>query len=187
MTTGRINQIATVRDRARPVLAERALNDPESLEFKRALAKATKGFGSHSAVNSDRFRNTELDAPIIEQCSPSARTRPHSRSSSRGGSLAHPLGRRIGRGSRTVTLRRTQSPQKRSPVAAVGGAASRITSHDARSRSNSRHRLSRQLVTGVARESCISKPCDFYCAHCVPAQFFIPVGQSSAWLAAVCE
>ena len=112
MTTGRINQIATVRDRARPVLAERALNDPESLEFKRALAKATKGFGSHSAVNSDRFRNTELDAPIIEQCSPSARTRPHSRSSSRGGSLAHPLGRRIGRGSRTVTLRRTRSPTK---------------------------------------------------------------------------
>ena len=141
MTTGRINQIATVRDRARPILAERALNDPESLEFKRALAKATKGFGSHSAVNSDRFRNTELDAPIIEQCSPSARTRPHSRSSSRGGSLAHPLGRRIGRGSRTVTLRRTQSPHKRTPVAAVGGAASRIASHDARSRSSGRHSI----------------------------------------------
>ena len=80
-----------------------------------------------------------------------------------------------------------RAPQKRSPVAAVGGAASRITSHDARSRSGSRHRLSRQLATGVARELCISKPCDFYCAHCVPTQFFIPVGQSSAWLAAVCE
>ena len=76
---------------------------------------------------------------------------------------------------------------ERTPVAAVGGAASRIASHDARSRSNSRHRLSRQLVTGVARESCISKPFDFYRAHCVPAQFFIPVGQSSARLAAVCE
>ena len=171
----------------RSARAERTLRATKSLEFKRALAEATKGFGSHSAVNSDRFRNTELDAPIIEQCSPSARTRPHPQSSSRGGSLAHPLGRRIGRGSRTVTLRRTQSPQKRNPVAAVGGAASRIASHDARSRSNSRHRLSRQLVAGVARESCISKPCDFYCAHCVPAQFFIPVGQSSAWLAAVCE
>ena len=46
---------------------------------------------------------------------------------------------------------------ERTPVAAVGGAASRIASHDARSRSNSRHRLSRQLVAGVARESCISK------------------------------
>ena len=184
MTTGRINQIATVRGLPKPRECENPKETP--LVFVK-LSDPPRDEALRFALGCDQmwFCKTELKLRLPGRRSPSVSKRPHPQESWLGGSLAHPLGRRIARGSRTVTLRRT--PRIAPSVAAVGGAASRIASHDARSRSNSRHRLSRQLAAGVARELCISKPCDFYCAHCVPTQFFIPVGQSSAWLAAVCE
>merc|ERR1712146_551291 len=108
MTTGRINQIATVRGLPKPRECENPKETP--LVFVK-LSDPPRDEALRFALGYDQMWvcKTELKLRLPGRRSPSASKRPHPQESWLGGSLAHPLGRRIARGSRTVTLRRTES------------------------------------------------------------------------------